>query len=133
MVGIVLSDSFLVAKAVAECRVRDRRWSGMPSSARRRGRRVASPLHSSGAAVCVMLDGEVSPTVAGNRLIASSTTDANSRRPGCCTMILAKGRFFVPPDGRFGTAAGFMLLGGRVKELLDALRHVATLVALELV
>ena len=48
-------------------------------------------------------------------------------------MILVRGRFIVPPDGHFDAAAGFMLLGGRVKELLDALRHVATLVALELV
>ncbi|XP_044318418.1 proline-rich protein 36-like [Triticum aestivum] len=45
-------------------------------------------------------------------------------------MILARRRFIVLPDGRFSAAAGFMLLGGRVKELLDSLLHVAMLVAL---
>ena len=105
----------------------------MPFPARRRGKRGALSLHSLGAAVCVSLDGEVRPTAAGSRLIASSTTGATSRHPGCRAMILARKRFIVPPDWRFGTAAGFMLLGGRVKELLDVLRHVATLVALELV
>ena len=46
-------------------------------------------------------------------------------------MVLAKGRFVVPPDGHFGAAADFVLLGSRVKELLDSLHHHTTLFALK--
>ena len=48
-------------------------------------------------------------------------------------MILAMGRFIIPSDGRFSVEPSFILLGGRVKELLDELCHVAMLVALLLV
>ena len=48
-------------------------------------------------------------------------------------MIPARRRIVVSPVGRFSAVADLLVLSSRVKELLDALRHVVTLVTLELV
>ena len=133
MAGIVLSDSFSAAKAVAECRVFNRRRGDALFPAKGRRRTVIPSFHCSRAAVLVALDGDASPAAAGSRLLVSSTADAISRRPGCRALISARRRIIVLPVGRFSAATGLLLLSSRVKELLDALRHVATLVALELV
>lgn len=45
-------------------------------------------------------------------------------------MLLAKGRVLNPLAGLFCTAAGFLLRGIRVDNLLNAPRHVAMLIAL---
>ena len=124
MAGVVLPDSFPAAKAVAECRVRDRRRSGVPFSTRLRRRRVASPLHGSGAAFCITLNGEASPTAASSRLLVFSLAGATySRHPGCRAMLSAWGR-------ALSTGAGFVLLCIRVDQLLDASSHAVKLVAL---
>ena len=106
----------------------------MPLPAGRRGSRTVVPLfHCSWAAVLVALDGDASPAAAGSRLLVSSIAEAASRRPRCRAFLSPGRRIVVLPVGRFNAAAGFLLLDSSVKELLDALRHVATLVALELV
>ena len=112
--GIILSDSLSAAKAVAECRVRDRRRSRVPRPTRWRRRRIALPLHSSRAVVLVSLDGEACPTATGSRLVASSSAGATSRRPGRRPMVLTRGRFVVPSGGHFSAAANFVLHGGHV-------------------
>ena len=114
MAGVILSDSLSVAKAVAECRVRDRRQSGMPCSARRRRRRVASLIYRPRAAIFVMLDGKASLATAGSQLVASSSVGTASWHLGYHVVILAMGRFFVPRGGYFSMPAGFMLHGSRV-------------------
>ena len=123
MAGVVLSDSFLAAKAVTECRVHDRRWGGISLPARRRGRHVASSLHGSGAAFCVTLDGDSSPAAASSRLVVFPCAGtARSRRPGCRGVLSAWGR-------TLSAGAGFMPFCGRVDQLLDAPRHVGELIS----
>ena len=131
--GVVLSDSLSAAKATSESRMLNRRRGNSPLSSGRGRQVVVPPLHCSRAAVLVALDGDVSPAAAGSRLLVSSIAEAASRRPRCRAFLSPGRRIVVLPVGRFNAAASFLLLGSRVKELLDALRHVATLVALELV
>ena len=88
-------------------------------------------LHCSWEAVLVALDGDVSLAAAGSRLLVSSISDATSRHPGCRALVSARRRVVVSPVGRFSATPGILLLSSRVEELLDSLRHVATLVALE--
>ena len=133
MAGIVFSDSFSAAKAVAERRVINRQRGNAPLPAGGRRRTVVPSFHCSWAAVLVALDGDVSPAAAGSRLLVSSIADATSRRPGCRALVSVRRRVIVSPVGRFSPAPGILLLSSRVEELLDSLRHVATLVALELV
>ena len=111
----------------------NRRLGNAPLPAGRKRRTVVSPPHCSRAAFLVALDGDVSPAVAGSRLLVSSITDATSQRPGCHALISSRRRIVVSSVGRFSPAPGILLLSGHVKELLDLLRHVATLVALKLV
>ena len=85
------------------------------------------------AAFRVALDSDAGPAAAGSRLLVSSTADATSRHPGCRALVSAGRQTVILPVGRLSAAAGLVLLSSRVKELLDALRHVATLVSLELV
>ena len=114
MAGIILSDSLLAAKAVAECRMRDRRGRGVPRSMRRGRRLVASPLYCTRAAFVVPLDGDACPIAAGSRLVALSSAGATSRRPGGRPMISAWGRLVVLSGWDFGTAGGLVLRGCRV-------------------
>ena len=114
MAGIVHSDSLSVAKAVAECRMRDRRRSGVPRSTRRVRRWVASLLYCTRAAVLVPLDGEARPTAAGSRLVALSSTGATSQRPGSRPMILAWGQLVVSSGWDFSPASGLVLRNNRV-------------------
>ena len=82
-------------------------------------------FHSSGAAFCVALDGEPSPTAASSRLLIFSCAGAvYSRRPGCRAVLSAWER-------TFSAGAGFMPLCGRVYQLLDASSHVGKLVGLQ--
>ena len=133
MAGVILSNSLSAAKAVTESRMVNRRRGDSPLLAGR-GRRTVIPLfHCSRAAILVALYGNASPAAAGSQLLVSSIADATSRRPRCRALLSAGRRVVIFPVGRFSAAAGLLLLGSRVKELLDALRHVATLVSLELV
>ena len=95
--SIILSDSLSAAKAVAECRVRDRRRSGVSRSTRRGRRQVASLLYCTRATVLVPPDGEARPTADGSRLIALSSAGAASWRPGGRPMVSAWGRHVVSP------------------------------------
>ena len=89
-------------------------------------------LHCSRAAFRVVLDGDPSPAAASSRFLVSSVADATSRRPGCHALVSVRRRVIVSPVGRFSAAPGLLLLSSRVEELLDSLRHVATLVTLKL-
>ena len=131
MAGVILSDSLPAAKAVAECRMLNRRRGDASLPAGRRRRTVVSSLHRSWAAVLVALDSDASLSVAGSRLLVSSTADATSRRPGCRALVSSGRRIVVSPVGRFGPAPGILLLSSRVEELLNSLRHHAALFALE--
>ena len=131
--GVVLSDSLSAAKVVAESRMFHGRWGDLSFSARRGRQIVVPPLYCFGAAVLVALDGDASPTAASSRLLVSSIAGATSRRPGCRALVSARRWVVILPIGRFSAAPGLLLLSSRVEELLDSLRHVATLVALKLV
>ena len=95
MAGIILSDSLSAAKAVAECRMRDRRRSGVSCSTRQGRQLVALPLYCTRVVILAPLDGEARPATAGSRLVALSSAGATGRRPGCRPMILAWGRLVV--------------------------------------
>ena len=108
MAGVILTNSFAVAQSAAESRMRNRRWGGISLPTRQGRRRIASSFHSLGAAFCVALDDEPSPTAASSRLLVFSCMGAiYSRRPGRRAMLSALGR-------TFGAGAGFMPLYGRV-------------------
>jgi hypothetical protein len=87
VVGIVFSDSFSAAKAVAESRMFHGRRGDSPFSARRGRQIVVPPFYRFGAAVLVALDGDVSPTVADSRLLVLLPMGPASRRPRRRTLI----------------------------------------------
>ena len=131
MAGVVLSDSLSAAKAVAECRVFNRRRGDAPFPARGRRRTVVPSFHCSRAAVSVALYGNASLTVAGSRLPIPSSSGAASRRPRCRALISVK--VVDGPLRRLRAAAGLVLHGGCVEEPLDSLHHEAAFFALEIV
>ena len=131
--GIVLSDSFSAAKAVAECRVFNRRRGDAPFPARGRRRTVIPSFHCSRAAVLVALNGGASLAAAGSRLLVSSSADATSRRPRCRALLSAGRRIVILPVGCLSAATSLVLLSTRDEEPLDALRHLSTFFALVLV
>ena len=133
MAGVILSNSLSAAKAVIESRMVNR-WRGDSPLLAGGGRRTVVPLfHCSGAAVSLALYGNASPTVADSWLLVSSSSGAASRHPRHRALILAGRQVVVLSLRRLCASADFILRGSRVEELLDPLRHVATLVALELV
>ena len=133
MAGIILSNSLSAAKAVTESRMVNRRWGDSPLLAGRGRRTVVPSFHCSWAAVSVMLYGDASPAAAGGRLLVFSSADAASWRPRFRALVLAWKQVLIPSARHISVAAGLVLLSSRVKESLDALRHQATLFALELV
>ena len=94
---------------------------------------IVPSFHCSWAALLVVLDGEACAAAPGRRLSVSSVAGAACRRPGGHALLSARGWVLNPLAGSFCAAAGFLLRGSRVNELLNALRHGATLVALEVV
>ena len=133
MAGIVLSDSLSAAKAVAECRVFNRRRGDTPFPARGRRRTVIPSFYCSWAAVLVALNGDASSAAAGSRLLVSSPTDISSRRPRCHALVSARRQIVVLPMWRLSATTGLVLLSSRIEEPLNACRHLAMLFALELV
>ena len=131
--GVVLSDSLSAAKAVAESRMFHGRWGDLSFSARRGRQVVVLPFHRSRAAVLVALDGDVSPTVADSRLLVLLPTGPASRCSGRRTLVSARRWVVVFVLQHLGAAAGVILRGSRVEELLNSLRHHAALFALEVV
>lgn len=128
--GVVLSDSLLAAQPVAETWVVNRRRGSTPLPPRRRRRRtIAPPFHCSRATVLVALDGDARAAVACNLLLVTLVADTACRRPGGRALLSARGRVVIPLVGFSGAAVGFLLRGNRVNEPLDALSHLATLVA----
>ena len=133
VVGVVLSDSLSAAKAVVESRMFHGRRGDSPFSARRGRQVVVPPFHRSGAAVLVALDGDVSPAVAVSRLLVLLPTGPASRRLRRRTLVSARRWVVILALRRLGAAAGIILCGGRVEELLNSLRHYAALFAFEVV
>ena len=82
----------------------------------------------------VALDSEARAATASSQLFVSSVTGVVCcRRPGGRALLSARGRILsVCARLRHGTA-GFLLLCGRVNELLNALGHAVALVALQVV
>ena len=131
--GVILSDSLSAAKAVAESRMLNRRRGDSSFSSWWGRQVVALPFHCSWAAVLVALDGDASPTVADSRLLVLLPTGPASRRPRRRTLVSARRWVVVLALRRLGAAAGIILHGGRVEELLNSLRHYAALFAFEVV
>ena len=133
MAGVILSDSLSAAKATSESRMLNRWRRNSPLSSGRGRQIIVPPFYCSWAAVLVALDGDVSPTMTGSRLLLFPSANSASRRLGGRALVPAGRRIIVSLVGRFSAAAGLLLLSSRVEELLNTLLHVATLVALELV
>ena len=81
----------------------------------------------------VALDGDVSPAVADSRLLVLLPTGPTSRRPRRRTLVSARRWVIVLALRRLGMAAGIILRGGRIEELLNSLCHYAALFAFEVV
>ncbi len=81
----------------------------------------------------VALYGNASPAVADNRILFFPSSGATSRRLRRRALISAWRRVAVLSLRRLGAAAGLILCGSRVEELLDSLCHQAALFALEVV
>ena len=133
MAGVILSNSLSAAKAVTESRMVNRRQGDSPLLAGRGRRTVVPSFHCSRAAVSVALYGNASPTVADSRLLVSSSSGAASRRPRRRTLVSARRWVIVLALRRLGTAAGTVLRGGHVEELLNSLHHYAALFTFEVV
>ena len=133
MAGVVLSDSFSASKAVAECRVVNRRRGNAPLPVGRWRRAVIPSFHCSWVAVLVALDGDASLTVADSRILLFSSADTASRRPRRRALISVRRQVVVLSLRRLRAAAGFVLRGSRFEEPLDPLGHQAALFTFEVV
>ena len=131
--GVILSDSLSAAKAVAESRMFHGRRGDSPFSARRGRQIVVPPFHRFGAAVLVALDGDVSPTVADSRILVFPSADTAGWCPRRRTFISAGRQVVVLSLRRLRAAAGFVLRGSRVEELVNSLQHQAALFTFEVV
>src|SRR3954468_15591800 len=103
------------------------RWRDSPFSAGWWRHIVVPPLYRFRAAVLVALDGDMSPTAVGSRLLVFPPADAASRRPRCRALVSAGWQIIFLPLWFFGAAAGRVLRAGRVEESLDSLRHQSAL------
>ena len=119
MAGLILSDSLSAAKATSESRMLNRRRGNSPLSSGRGRQVVVPPFHRFGAAVFVALDGDVSPTVADSRLLVLLPTGPASRRPRCHTLVSARRWVIVLALWLLCAAAGIILRGSRIEELLN--------------